>query len=81
MTQVFIRPLLRGVRLKSTKTIHHLIHLFTESGRICFISIAQTVCVSRALFLRCGKCKQDHYHPLSSTEGQSYGNSFLGHCR
>ena len=49
-TQVFIGPLLREGRLKSIKTIHHLIRMLMESLKIelCFVSVAPTVCVSHA---------------------------------
>ena len=43
--QVFIGPVLEEGRLKSIKTIHHLICLLIWSS---FISVAPLVCVSRA---------------------------------
>ena len=49
-TQVFIRPLLREGRLKSIKTIHHLIHLFMGSSKICFVPVAPTVCMLQSQF-------------------------------
>ena len=46
--QVFIGPVLKEGRLKSIKTIYHLIRLLMESLKICLVSVPPMVCMSHA---------------------------------
>ena len=62
--QVFIRPVLEEGRLKSIKTIYHIIHLLMESLKIfCSSNGMHVVCVC----LQCGKRKRDRHHFLYQT--------------
>ena len=46
--QVLIVPLLKEIRIKSIKTINHVVLAREMLENLCFISVAPTVCVSHA---------------------------------
>ena len=66
--QVFIGPIIKEGRLKSIRTIHHLICLLMESSKFLFCFCSPNGMLVTCICLRCDKHKQDHY----STKSPSY---------